>query len=159
MVGPVSVRFTMEVGEVSSIESRKLEGATGTLGFVASLVCGIHCMAWPAFTATLLVAGISLPMQASLELALIGASFLLAIVTFLPSALSGKSPFALQSAALALGFFLLGWKMNSLSELLRQSFTVSASAMLLVAHGYNLWRLRSRACKSGGSLHACQPSA
>jgi hypothetical protein len=142
------------------MRSHNLEGTTGTLGVVASLVCGIHCMAWPAFTATLLIAGVSLPMQASLELALIGASFLFAFVTFLPSALSGRSPFSLQSAALALGFFLLGWKMNSLSELLRQSFTVSASAMLLVAHGYNLWRLRTRGCKvEDAPLQTCQPSA
>lgn len=124
------------------IDRTRMERLAGGVGAAASLVCGLHCMALPLFSALMLFAGVSLHTQASLELTLMAGSFLLAAAAFLPAALEGRNPFALQAAALALLFFLAGWQASWLGMLVRQSLTVSASLMLLLAHAQNLWRLR-----------------
>ncbi len=133
-----------------------LAGGTGAL---ASLVCGIHCLALPVFSAMMFFAGIGLHAQVSLELALMGGSFALAMLAFLPAALAGRNSFALQAAAFALVFFLAAWQMSALGVLVRQSLSISSSLLLLVAHGQNLWQLRYATADTECSLQHCQPQA
>lgn len=107
----------------------------------------------------MLFVGVSWRMQSSLELAFMAGSFLLAIIVFLPAAIGGRNPFALQAATLAILFFLSGWQFASLSGLLRETLTVSASMLLLVAHVQNLWQLRRTAMSASCALQHCHPSA
>lgn len=139
------------------MDRTRMERMAGGVGAAASLICGIHCMAVPLFSAVMLFAGVSLRSQVSLEFGLMAASFVLALVAFLPSAIEGRNAFALQAAVLAMVFFVAAWQMASLGALLRQSLSVSASLMLLVAHGQNLWRLRQTSASAACALRHCRP--
>lgn len=131
----------------STSEKRRVPRAAETtrvfeaFSALASLLCGIHCIALPTFTAAMLLMGVSLRQQVALELTLMLGSMGLAIIAFFPSALAGRNAFSLQATILALGFYLLSWQLSNASELMRQSLAVSASLLLVVAHGHNLWRM------------------
>nr|MCU0228839.1 hypothetical protein [Bryobacterales bacterium] len=80
-------------------------------------------------------------------------------LAFLPAALAGRNPFALQTAGFALVFFLAAWQMGWLGGLVRQSLSVSSSLLLLVAHAQNLWLLRNPGHAGAASLRHCHPPA
>ncbi len=138
-------------------DSSRREWLAGGVGAAASLLCGIHCLALPFFSAAMLLAGVSLHSQASLEIVLMAGSFLLAVLVFLPAAMEGRNPFALQAAVFALLFFLAAWQVGALGALVRQSLSVSASLMLLVAHGQNLWKLWRTPAQPRCALRQCHP--
>lgn len=142
-----------------SREGSRFVRAAGATGAIAGLLCGIHCIALPAFTAAMLLMGVSLHRQATLEMLLMAGSLLLAILVFLPAAISGRNPFALQAALFALLFYLMGWQLTGAEPLMRQSLTVSASLLLVVAHIHNLWLLRQPHAEEPCGLDYCQPRA
>lgn len=125
-----------------SFNQTRLSATASTLSAAAGLLCGIHCAVLPVATATLMAVGISPFASAWAEVAIMLSAAGIALVTFWPRATREGNAFPLQLALLSAGFFVTSWQMAWLSPLMRQSLSVSAGLLLLLAHAQNLWTAR-----------------
>lgn len=125
-----------------SFNRTRLSASASTLSAAAGLLCGIHCAALPVATTALMVLGISPFSSAWAEVAVMLSAAGIALLTFWPRATRDGNAFPLQLALLSAGFFLASWQMAWLAPLLRQSLSVSAGLLLLLAHAQNLWTTR-----------------
>jgi hypothetical protein len=121
--------------------ARALCAATG-------LLCGVHCAFLPLATAALMALGISPFASARVEVAIMLSAAGIALLTFWPRATRDGNVFPLQASVLAAAFFVAGWQLAWLTPLLRQSLSVSAGLMLVVAHAQNFWSTRNVCARS-----------
>lgn len=138
-------------------EGCRLRRTAGTTGIILTVLCGVHCAALPTLTTAMLLMGIPLRQQATLEVVLMVANLSLAMFLFLPSAVEGRNLFSFQAVLIALLFFILGWQLSIATELLRQSLTLSSSILLVLAHGQHLWTGRRGICHLPVALRTIVP--
>mgnify|MGYP000857959169 CR=1 FL=1 len=145
------------IGAAPRREGGRHHQTVGTVGIVLSLLCGVHCAALPVVSAALLLLGIPLRQQATWELVLTATNFAVGLIVFLPAASESRSPFPLQAMLVALLFFVSGWQLTFASELLRQSLTLTASILLILAHGQHLCSHRPGLCRLPAGLGNVNP--
>lgn len=118
------------------------------LSAATGLLCGVHCVFLPVATAALMALGISPFASAQAEVAVMLSAAGIAVLTFWPRATRDGNVFPLQASVVATAFFVAGWQLAWLTPLLRQSLSVSAGLMLVLAHLQNLWCTRSICTRS-----------
>jgi hypothetical protein len=133
--------------KIAQTESWMVKGVKA-LSAAMGLLCGVHCAFLPVATAALMALGISPFASAQAEVAMMLFAAAIAVLTFWPRATRDGNVFPLQASLLATAFFVAGWQMAWLTPLLRQSLSVSAGLMLVLAHAQSLWSTRSVCARS-----------